>query len=85
MRDGRDGRWFVYAKTPGRLTARPANSRGWLALAAALGGTIIFASLVCAIAWQLHPLAGALSLFLTIPFALFLTSRMILAKGVTEG
>lgn len=74
--------WFLYQKNAGRITAKPANKRGWLALSVALIANLIFVLLVwAASAATVHPIAGPISMFVSLPLSLYLTFKMVVAKG----
>ena len=78
--------WFVYQRTAGRITGRPANLKGWLALA----GTILLIPLLAAPAMGLliragHPILGALALAAILLAGLALLLRVMLAKGKQTG
>jgi hypothetical protein len=73
--------WFSYARTAGRITAKPANWRGWVALSIALAVNLIFVLIVWAAAATIHPLAGPASLFVSLPLGLLMILKMVLAKG----
>lgn len=73
--------WFSYAKSHGRITAKPANWRGWVALMIALAINLLFVLMVWSAAATIHPMAGPVSLFLSLPLGLLLILKMVLAKG----
>ena len=73
--------WFVYARTPGRITATPANLKGWAALIAAIAALIGVTLLVSRSAFSFHPLASGATLFVIIPIGVLLIFQLVIAKG----
>jgi hypothetical protein len=85
MAHGQDP-WFVYQRTAGRITGRPANLKGWLLFI----GTIVAIPALAAPTMGLllragHPVLGAIALAGILLTGLFLLVRMILAKGKQIG
>ena len=85
MADGQDP-WFIYQRTAGRITGRPANLKGWVffagtliavpALAAPIMGLLIRAG---------HPIIGSLALAAILLTGFYLLFRVMLAKGKRIG
>jgi ABC-type nickel/cobalt efflux system permease component RcnA len=73
--------WFHYTRTAGRVTAAPANWKGWVAL---LGGIAVVAALgmgAMSLMHDTHPLLRVAGLSLVIVTGVLLIVRIALAKG----
>jgi hypothetical protein len=73
--------WFVYTRTAGRITAAPANWKGWVAF---LGILAVVAALGMGATWlarDLHPLLRVAALSVVIIAGVILIVRIALAKG----
>jgi len=79
--DDGEKHWFVYARTPGRITAAPANWKGWLALTTGIVLTVASGMLVMWIARDMHPMLRFLTLGATIVTGVLLLVRLALSKG----
>jgi hypothetical protein len=73
--------WFRYTRTAGRITAAPANAKGWIALAGAILAPLIIMSVVGPILMRIHPLLFGLVLFLAIGGTILVFIRLVLARG----
>jgi uncharacterized membrane protein (DUF441 family) len=80
MADGRD-HWFVHSRTPGRITAAPANWKGWLVLALGIALTVVAGFGVMRLNQGLHPLLRALTLGAAILAGVLALARLAVAKG----
>ena len=63
--DGEEA-WFVYTRTAGRITALPANWKGWAAFIAAVAANILAAYAVMAVTADIQPLARLVLLMMAI-------------------
>lgn len=77
-----DRPWFVYQRTAGRMTGRPASWKGWLAMAASLTLPVLMGTpLIVTLIRAGHPVLGGLALVTVLLFGLLLLFRLMLAKG----
>ena len=77
--------WFNYTRTAGRITAAPANWKGWMVL---LGGIAAIAALgmgVMALMRDTHPLLRLVGLSVVILAGVLAIVRLALAKGRPSG
>jgi hypothetical protein len=79
--DHENEHWFVYTRTAGRITATPANWKGWLALLIGLSLTVTCGWLLMWISLDRHPILRFLALSFTILAGVFLLIRLALSKG----
>ena len=78
--EGQD-HWFVYTRTAARITAVPANWKGWAVL---LGGIVLITAMstvLMSLMRDLHPLLGVAGLCLVILPGVLLIARIAVAKG----
>jgi hypothetical protein len=83
-RDGQD-HWFNYTRTTGRITAAPANWKGWVVL---LGGIALIIALgmgAMSLMHDTHPLLRVAALSVVIVSGVVLIVRIALAKGRPTG
>lgn len=73
--------WFLYSRRPGKISASPANARGWLVLAICLA--VIVSIGVVAANWMrsLHPILGVVAPLIVIVAGVLLTLKIAVAKG----
>jgi len=73
--------WFVYTRTPGRLSAMPANWKGWLALILII--TVPTGLLMAATPWlrDFGPAATFLGLSIVLTFDFTVLLVLIRRKG----
>ena len=84
MGDGRpqaEDAWFRYTRSAGRITAAPANAKGWAALVGAILAPLFITGALGPMAMRAHPLLFALMLSVAICGSLFVLFRLVLAKG----
>ena len=76
-----NGHWFTYTRTAGRITAAPANCKGWAVLLA--GIALLWAAGMGAMALMgdVHPLLRVAGLSLVIVAGVLLIVRIALTKG----
>jgi predicted lipid-binding transport protein (Tim44 family) len=77
--------WFVYTRTAGRITAAPANWKGWLVL---LGGIALISAAGMGAMFlmrDMHPLLRLAGLSVVIVTGVVLIVRIALAKGRPSG
>jgi antibiotic biosynthesis monooxygenase (ABM) superfamily enzyme len=77
--------WFVYSRTAGRITAAPANWKGWLVLVLGIGLTAASGFAVMRLNEGLHPLLRVLMLSAVILAGVLLLVRLAMAKGRPAG
>ena len=85
MSGDNDDHWFNYTRTAGRITAAPANWKGWAVL---LAGTALIVALgmgSMTLMRDLHPLLRVAGLSLVIVAGVLLIVRIALAKGRPSG
>jgi membrane protein YdbS with pleckstrin-like domain len=80
MRQGRD-HWFLYSRTAGRITAAPANWRGWLALVIGVLLTVAVAVGVMRLTGGFHPAVRLLALGAAILAGVLVLIRLAVRKG----
>jgi uncharacterized membrane-anchored protein len=78
---GGDEAWFVYRRTAGRITAMPANWKGWTAFVAAIAVNIAVAYALMALTAGLDPLLRLALLIPAIGGGVWLIARLAVAKG----
>jgi hypothetical protein len=81
VEDDGGGHWFVYTRTAGRITAAPANWKGWAVL---LGGIAAVGALgfgAMRLGGEIHPILGVTALSVVIVAGVLLIVRIALAKG----
>ena len=85
MTGGNEDPWFNYTRTAGRITAAPANWKGWAIL---LGGIALIALLgrgAMFLMRDVHPLLRVAGLSMVIVTGVVLIVRIALAKGRPTG
>jgi hypothetical protein len=78
--DGSD-HWFNYTRTAGRITAAPANWKGWAALLGGIALITVLAMGAMALMRDSHPLLRLVGLSFVIAAGVLLIVRIALAKG----
>jgi hypothetical protein len=73
--------WFVYQRTAGRITARPVNAKGWLALLALIALPPVIVLTLGGLVMAVHPLLFAALLVVSLGSALWLLFRLMRRKG----
>jgi hypothetical protein len=76
-----DDPWFVYIRRPGKISAAPANVKGWIALIACITITTCVGVAISAATATLHPVVIVLGLTGTILVGVLLTIKLAVAKG----
>ena len=82
---GEQDHWFNYTRTAGRITAAPANWKGWAVL---VGGIALIAAAgtgAMTLMRDLHPLLQVAGLSLVIVTGVVVIVRVALAKGRPSG
>jgi predicted lipid-binding transport protein (Tim44 family) len=85
MRDGEQDHWFFYTRTAGRITAAPANKKGWAVFLGLLAATVALGLAAASLTHALHPLLRVLVLSVVIVAGVLLIVRIALAKGRRSG
>lgn len=73
--------WLIYSRQPGKISAAPANAKGWVALAGCIVIIVPVGRVTSCCALQLHPVFGFFMLMAVIIFGVLLTIRLAIAKG----
>lgn len=73
--------WFIFSRRPGKIHARPANAKGWIALAGCVAVTVLVGQLASRWALGFHPVLGLIVLMAVITIGVLLTVRLAIAKG----
>jgi predicted lipid-binding transport protein (Tim44 family) len=73
--------WFTYTRTAGRITAAPANWKGWAVLLGGIAAIIALGMGAMRLMRDLHPLLQVAGLSLVIVAGVVLIVRVALAKG----
>jgi hypothetical protein len=76
--------WFTYSRRPGKVSATPANARGWLALAGCIMGTVLVGRLVFRLALASHPVLAFAALISVITLGVLFTVWLAVVKGRQE-
>lgn len=79
-RSGSDA-WFVYTRTPGKVSAAPANLKGWAALIGCIALSSVFARLVVGWLLPMSPVLAFGTLAIIIVASVLLTIRLAIWKG----
>lgn len=77
--------WFTYTRTAGRITAAPANWKGWAVLIGGIGIVALLGYAAMRFAGPIHPLLGAAGLSVVIVAGVLVIVRIALAKGRPAG
>ena len=80
-----DNAWFVYSRAAGRISAAPANAKGWIALILGCGLTMGIAMLLVPPAMRIHPVVGFATLAGLIVGSVLLILRLAIARGRPAG
>lgn len=78
---GRQGEWFEYAVTVGRLTARPIHPLGWLALMACVAVSVVLGLVVGRPLLRINLFLGIGGMGATTLLPLLLFFRLVVTKG----
>lgn len=73
--------WFIYSRRPGKISAKPAKARGWVALAGCVAGTVLIGHVASRWAFGLHPVLGFIVLMAVVTVSVLLTVRLAIAEG----
>ncbi|GGE85804.1 hypothetical protein [Sphingomonas prati] len=76
-----DDAWFVYSRRAGRISAAPANAKGWVAFLLCLGVTIATGLAIVDYGLSVHPVVGFVLLVASILASIGLTMALAVAKG----
>lgn len=73
--------WFIFVRRPGKVSAKPANAKGWVALSGCVAVTVLVGLIASRSALGLHPVLGFIVLMAVITVGVLLTVRLMMAKG----
>jgi uncharacterized protein with LGFP repeats len=73
--------WFLYTRTAGRITAAPANWKGWAVLLGSIAVLTVLGYGAMSSMRDLHPLLRVAGLSVLIVAGVLLIVRVALAKG----
>ena len=73
--------WFIFSRRPGKISAKPANAKGWVALTGCVAVTLLVGQLTSRWALGLHPILSFIVLMAVITVGVLLTVRLAIAKG----
>ena len=73
--------WFVYSRTAGRITAAPANWKGWSALILLILATIALAYGAMLLTVEAHPILRFVALSAVILGGVLTIVRLAIRKG----
>lgn|GEM_PF-6775011 len=73
--------WFIYSRSAGRVTAIPANGKGWAAFLLLLTATITLGYIVIVMASGLHLGVRLVALSVVIVGGVLAILRLAIAKG----
>jgi hypothetical protein len=73
--------WFVYSRRAGKISAAPANGRGWVAFLLCLGLTTAAGLAIVDFALSVQPVVGLVLLMVSMIGSIGLTIALAVAKG----
>ena len=73
--------WFIYSRSAGRISAGPANVKGWLALLMLIITTVALGHGVMLLTSSLHPFLRLLALSAVVLAGVLPIVRLALLKG----
>ena len=77
--------WFNYTRTAGRITAAPANWKGWLVLLGGIALIAVLGRVAMSLIGDVHPLLSVAGLSAVIVTGVVLIVRIAVAKGRPSG
>ena len=73
--------WFVYSRRAGKISAAPANAKGWVAFLLCLALTIATGVILADYGLSVHPVVGFVLLAASILVGVGLMIALAVAKG----